>query len=531
MPRMTVPVARAALPRPKQFPRFARKLGSSSVDLGLSRSAVSALARPDSRYAGTHDRGLSAWAAATEQAHSVLEPPPPEPSASSGSGSSSSASSVLTSADPLAAIYGEISDLKSSLFRLLGSSHPSLDTMAKYYFHTEGKHLRPLLVLLMSQATNGIAGDGWQRAVAESQRNNVDDSLTSEGGVLNDWNPEMSGPESQAVRRMFADPFRIPDNNDNSSSPSRQPLPAQLPPKVDLLHTSTPSSDSPSILPTQRRLASITEMIHVASLLHDDVIDTSPTRRGQPSAPSAFGNKLSILSGDFLLGRASVALARLGDREVVELLATVIANLVEGEVMQLRATSEPETTPTPKGFEDYMRKTYLKTASLMAKSARAAVILGGCGQGGSEAEWVKDVAYGYGRNLGIAFQVRSPVPNLYGEVADEVVTAHRRRAGFPAIDIGSRQAVRRCGHAPRSGDCTGLVRLGEACRHGSPNPSQVRGARRCRGCQADGGRQRWSAADSGACQAVCVRSKGTGVALAGEQGEGCLGGVDREGRR
>ncbi len=91
---------------------------------------------------------------------------------------------------------------------------------------------------------------------------------------------------------------------------------------------------------------------------------------------------------------------------MVELLATVIANLVEGEVLQLRATSEPEKTPSKKGFEEYMRKTYLKTASLMAKSARAAVILGGCGgEQGKAAEWVKDVAYGYGRNLGIAFQV------------------------------------------------------------------------------------------------------------------------------
>jgi hexaprenyl-diphosphate synthase len=55
-------------------------------------------------------------------------------------------------------------------------------------------------------------------------------------------------------------------------------------------------------------------------------------------------------------------------------------------------------------FEEYMRKTYLKTASLMSKSCRAAVILGGCGRD-IESEWVKDVAYGYGRNLGIAFQV------------------------------------------------------------------------------------------------------------------------------
>ncbi|RSH93218.1 coq1 putative hexaprenyl diphosphate synthase [Saitozyma podzolica] len=251
----------------------------------------------------------------------------------------------------------------------------------------------------MSQATNGLAGQGWERAVYEAERDSVDDSLTPTGGVLNDWNPEQSGREPSSSTATFAEPFRIP----NSIAP-----PPSLAPKLESLFSSPSSSSSSSsspipILPTQRRLASITEMIHVASLLHDDVIDSSPLRRSQPSAPSAFGNKLSILSGDFLLGRASVALARLGSREVVELLATVIANLVEGEVMQLRATSEPETEPTRKGFEDYMRKTYLKTASLMAKSARAAVILGGCGRG--DMEWVKDVAYGYGRNIGIAFQL------------------------------------------------------------------------------------------------------------------------------
>jgi hexaprenyl-diphosphate synthase len=143
-------------------------------------------------------------------------------------------------------------------------------------------------------------------------------------------------------------------------------------------------------------------MIHVASLLHDDVIDVSPTRRGAPSAPALFGNKVSILAGDFLLGRASGSLARLGSSEVVELMSAVIANLVEGEVMQLKATTEPERRPTKDGFDAYMQKTYLKTASLMAKGSRSAVVLGGC-----EDEGIKDAAYAYGRNLGIAFQVRA----------------------------------------------------------------------------------------------------------------------------
>ncbi|EDQ98458.1 uncharacterized protein LACBIDRAFT_335947 [Laccaria bicolor S238N-H82] len=124
-------------------------------------------------------------------------------------------------------------------------------------------------------------------------------------------------------------------------------------------------------------------MLHTASLLHDDVIDASPLRRGAPSAPSKFGSKLSVLGGNFILGRASTALARLGDAEVTQLIASVISNLVEGEILQMRD------------------KTYLKTASLMAKGARSAVVLGGCEEG----EVWKDIAYAYGRNVGIAFQL------------------------------------------------------------------------------------------------------------------------------
>ncbi|TYJ57986.1 hypothetical protein B9479_001344 [Cryptococcus floricola] len=330
----------------------------------------------------------STWAAATESAHQVLTPPP-----------STTTSNATSLDDPLSAINAEIGNLKSSLWRMLGSDNAALDTVAKYYFQAEGKHLRPLLVLLISQATNGLGGKGWKGTQMEAVQRNVDDSLTAEGGVLNDWNPEVYGPKPAAgiASMIFASPFRISSNPEE-----RLPPPAPLPSQFD---DPIGANGEPSILPTQRRLASITEMIHVASLLHDDVIDASDLRRGAPSAPSTFGNKLSVLSGDFLLGRASVALARLGSSEVVELMSTVIANLIEGEVMQLRATSEPEKTPTPKGFEDYMRKTYLKTASLMAKSARSAVVLGGCGVDGVEGAWVKDVAYGYGRNLGIAFQL------------------------------------------------------------------------------------------------------------------------------
>jgi hexaprenyl-diphosphate synthase len=152
------------------------------------------------------------------------------------------------------------------------------------------------------------------------------------------------------------------------------------------------------------RLAQIVEMMHTASLLHDDVIDSSSLRRGSPSAPAAFGNKRSILGGNFVLGRASAALSRLGDPEVTDLIASVISNLVEGEILQMKEVNtgeEMDEVTTGDAWRVYLQKTYLKTASLMAKGARAAVTLGGCKEGDI---W-REIAYAYGRNLGIAFQV------------------------------------------------------------------------------------------------------------------------------
>jgi hexaprenyl-diphosphate synthase len=105
---------------------------------------------------------------------------------------------------------------------------------------------------------------------------------------------------------------------------------------------------------------------------------------------------MAVLAGDFLLARASVALARLRNVQVLELLATVIANLVEGEFMQLRngGAGSHDTR-----FDYYLEKTYLKTASLIAKSCRAVSVLGGC------REDVSNIAYDYGRNVGMGFQL------------------------------------------------------------------------------------------------------------------------------
>jgi len=144
----------------------------------------------------------------------------------------------------------------------------------------------------------------------------------------------------------------------------------------------------------QRRLAEITEMIHAASLLHDDVIDLAETRRGAKAAHKIYGNKVAVLAGDFLLARSSLLLAKMKNTAVVELLATVIEEMVQGEMMQVRASPEQILE-----FEHYLDKSYRKTAALMSLSCEAAAVLGG-----HPPEYAAALN-AYGRHLGIAYQV------------------------------------------------------------------------------------------------------------------------------
>lgn len=155
--------------------------------------------------------------------------------------------------------------------------------------------------------------------------------------------------------------------------------------------------------PRQHSLAEITELIHTASLFHDDVIDRSSTRRGAPSVNAKYGDKVAILAGDFLLARACVALARLRDLDVVEILATVIEHLVRGEIVQMR----PELSGGV-SLEGYLLKNFYKTGSLMANSCRASAMLGGHDHA------TCDAAFAFGKHVGSAFQLADDVLDFCG---------------------------------------------------------------------------------------------------------------------
>jgi len=142
------------------------------------------------------------------------------------------------------------------------------------------------------------------------------------------------------------------------------------------------------------RLAEITEMIHTASLVHDDVVDESALRRNVPTVHSRFGNRVAVLAGDFLFAQSSWYLANLDNLEVVKLLSKVIMDMAEGEIQQSLSGFNTGII-----LEEYIQKSYYKTASLVANSSRAAGVLSGV------SENMAQHLYEYGRNLGLAFQI------------------------------------------------------------------------------------------------------------------------------
>ncbi|HBB31818.1 MAG TPA: solanesyl diphosphate synthase [Cyanobacteria bacterium UBA8803] len=148
------------------------------------------------------------------------------------------------------------------------------------------------------------------------------------------------------------------------------------------------------LTPRHRRLAEITEMIHTASLVHDDVVDEAEVRRKVPTVNSLFNNRVAVLAGDFLFGQSAWYLANLDNLEVVKLLSQVIKDMAEGEIQQ--GLNRFDTTTT---IEAYLEKTYNKTASLIGNSAKSAGILSDVSPD------VTENLYFYGRHLGLAFQI------------------------------------------------------------------------------------------------------------------------------
>jgi len=151
-------------------------------------------------------------------------------------------------------------------------------------------------------------------------------------------------------------------------------------------------------------LAAVVELIHTATLLHDDVVDESSMRRGRPTANAEFGNSASVLVGDFLYSRAFQMMVRLDRMRILEVLSDATNVIAEGEVLQLLNCRNPDVDE--KRYLDVVRR---KTAKLFEASMRLGAIVAGADRA------LEDALGDYGMHLGTAFQLIDDVLDYSGD--------------------------------------------------------------------------------------------------------------------
>jgi len=248
--------------------------------------------------------------------------------------------------DPFKLVEKELQPFAESIKELVSTDQPILSMAAKHFFEKRhGKRFRPTIIQLMSKAVAAcdpesmLGNDRWDHSGASK--------VDVEGGVVTSKNHQGS------------DVWR-----------------------------------------KQAQLGQIVEMIHVASLIHDDVLDEADTRRGGEAVHKLYSNKVAVLAGDYLLARASVLLARLENTAVVQIMATALESLVAGEIMQLKSSPEELLQ-----MQSYLRKSYYKTASLICYACRSTALLGGHAYGSTVATACEE----FGFHMGLAFQIQDDI--------------------------------------------------------------------------------------------------------------------------
>ncbi|CAB9504185.1 Probable solanesyl-diphosphate synthase 3, chloroplastic (Fragment) [Seminavis robusta] len=277
---------------------------------------------------------------------------------------------IETLPDPFKMVEKELKPFADSISELVSSDQPILSMAAKHFFEKRhGKRFRPTIVQLVAKAVaaaepEAILQDDGETFTSEFLLNKDPSDFEKTGGV--------AGWQWSGASKIDVEGGMITPENHKGSDVWRK----------------------------QAQLGQIVEMIHVASLIHDDVLDEADTRRGGEAVHKLYSNKVAVLAGDYLLARASVLLARLENTAVVQIMATALESLVAGEIMQLK--SAPETLLE---METYLRKSYYKTASLICYAARSTALLGGHAYGSTVATACEE----FGFHLGLAYQIQDDI--------------------------------------------------------------------------------------------------------------------------
>jgi octaprenyl-diphosphate synthase len=159
--------------------------------------------------------------------------------------------------------------------------------------------------------------------------------------------------------------------------------------------------------PRRIHVAAAVELLHTATLLHDDVVDLSELRRGRPSANALWGNRRAVLAGDYFYARASSLIVEDGDLDILWIFADTIRSMAEGELLQLQRSFDPSVTEA-----HYFQVIERKSAVLLSAACESGAILGGVTR--AERRRLAE----YGRELGLAFQLRDDALDYEDRQAD-----------------------------------------------------------------------------------------------------------------
>lgn len=203
------------------------------------------------------------------------------------------------------------------------------------------------------------------------------------------------------------------------------------------------------------KLAAVIEFLHTATLLHDDVVDTSDLRRGRSTANARWGNAPSVLVGDFLYARAFEMMVELKSLPIMEVLSHATAVIAEGEVMQLTNVKNPDLTE-----DQYMQVIFKKTAMLFEASSHSGALLAGASPEQEQA------LSNYGKHLGLAFQLVDDVLDYRGDagtmgknVGDDLAEGKTTLPLIHAMAHGSEEDRKLIRQAIRKGGLDDLARI------------------------------------------------------------------------
>jgi len=153
-------------------------------------------------------------------------------------------------------------------------------------------------------------------------------------------------------------------------------------------------------------IAAAVELVHMATLMHDDVIDGADSRRGRKTASAFWGNQVSVLTGDYMLSKATSLLAADGDLRVIQELARATTSMAEGEIAQIESCGETKSLAS-----QYLAIIRDKTAEFTSACCRFGAIVSGAEPP------VEDALAGYGLDFGLAFQITDDLLDLVGDPA------------------------------------------------------------------------------------------------------------------